>query len=88
MKRIIITIDDETAKVLAREKNQSAAVRDALKVYQSDVPTDTIGAMRTAFTALRKKQEDHEKMLADRFAVFDESFARLDKLVSYLETRM
>jgi len=42
MKKLLITLDDDSSNLLAKKANKSAFVRQALKVYNEDISTDTI----------------------------------------------
>ena len=81
MKKILITLDDNLAKELAKERNMSEAVRNALKVYNNDISTDTLAGIRDSYKGLQKYMEEKHEY-------YDQVFARLDKLISVLETRM
>jgi Arc/MetJ-type ribon-helix-helix transcriptional regulator len=66
MKRMIITIDDETAKVLAKHPNQSEIVRQALKLYQEDITTDTLAGIKEAFRIMLKRIDKTDALIRDR----------------------
>ena len=82
MRRIVINLDDDLDPWLAKQTNQNETVRNALKLYKHDISTpDTIAGLRKSYATLKVYMEDH-------FERYDESFKQLDKLISYLETRM
>ncbi len=81
MKKLLITFTDEQAKELAKRPNMSEAVRNAVDIYNEHISTDTVAGLRQSYAVLLKR-------IDQRFDVHDESFAKLDKLISYLETRM
>lgn len=60
MKRICITIDEETDNLLKGKVNKSEVFREALRVYNGDISTDTLAGMREAFRKLLKKQTELE----------------------------
>ena len=88
MKRVLIVLDDETAKELAKSRNMSATVRDALRVYNSHISTDTFTDLKWSYDVLRKTQLEHFEKMNERMDRFEEAFARMDRLISVLETRM
>lgn len=63
MKRILITIDDDTAKVLDGSPNKSKLVRDALEIYQKDISTDTLAGIKQAFEIMLKRLKELEEHL-------------------------
>lgn len=63
MKRMLITLDEETANLLDKKVNKSQAVRDALRVYNEDISTDTLEGMRQAFRITHKKLEELETQI-------------------------
>lgn len=81
MRKLLVTLNDELSKELAKYPNQSEIVRDALRVYNNDISTDTVRGLRQSYALIIKR-------LDDSFAKYDESFQKLDKLIDYLETRM
>lgn len=52
MKKLLISFDDDTANLLSKQKNMSAFVRDAVKVYTSDISTDTLASIKTSYAAI------------------------------------
>lgn len=81
MRKLLVTLDDDLSKELAKYPNQNEVVRNALRLYNGDITTDTIQGLRVSYKVLKDLMEE-------RFAAYDESFARLDKLISVLESRM
>ena len=76
-----MTLDDDLDKVLAKYPNQNETVREALRLYNGDITTDTIqGLQRSYKILLDYMKQKHE--------YYDTVFQRLDKLISVLETRM
>lgn len=81
MRKLLITLDDEMDKVLAQYPNQNQIVREALRLYNGDITTDTIAGLRQSYkNLLEYTKSKHE--------YYDQVFGRLDKLISMLETRM
>lgn len=81
MKKLLVTLDDDLAKELDKFPNKSQIVREALKIYNEHIYTDTVEGLRQSYDTLRK-------FMATKFEGYDESFKRMDKLIDYLETRM
>jgi len=79
MKRILITIDDETANLLAKSPNRSETVRQALKVYHEDISTDTLAGMRKAFMTMQQSQTELEESLGERMDYLTEVVEKLNK---------
>lgn len=81
MRKLLVTLDDDLDKVLAQYPNQNQIVREALKLYNGDITTDTIAGLRKSYdNLLRYTKSKHE--------YYDQVFARLDKLINVLETRI
>ena len=81
MRKLLVTLDDELDEVLARYPNQNEVVREALRLYNGDIRTDTIAGLRQSYKALldyTKSKHEH----------YDSVFERMDKLISVLEARM
>lgn len=81
MKRINITLDEETAKVLANKVNMSKTIRDSVLMYHGAVSTDTLEGMRAAFLQLLSRMTE----LEERFV---EQYELVEKLTNMLEERM
>lgn len=81
MRRLNITLDEETDHLLAQHANQSEIVREAIKMYHGGITTETLAGMRQSYDNLRKYMEN-------KFEYYDIVFKRLEKLISVLETRL
>ena len=81
MKKLLVVLDDELAKELEKYPNKSQAVREALKIYNEHISTDTIEGLRQSYKSLQQN-------INSRFDYYDECFSRMDNLISVLETRM
>lgn len=81
MKKLLVTLDDDLAKELDKFPNKSQIVREALKIYNEHISTDTVEGLRQSYDILRK-------FMGEKFEVYDESFRRMDKLIEYIESRM
>lgn len=68
MRRLLVTLDDEMDKELAKFPNQAEIVREALRLYHGNIKTDTLARLRTAFVSLSEK--------------LDETNSKLDRLLS------
>lgn len=81
MKKVLITLDDELAKELEKSVNMSETVREALRVYNGHISTDTVAGLRQSYRTLQKYMEL-------KFEYYDKCFADMQKLINFLETRM
>lgn len=81
MKKLLLTLDDDMAKELAKYPNRSETLREAFRIYNGHISTDTVVGLRASYKQLWNLMEG-------KFEVYDAAFARLDKLISVLETRM
>ena len=77
MRRLIVNLDNTLDEWLAGQTNQNETVRKALMLYKGDITTDTIQGLRKSYQTVLDKLEEH-----------DESFRRMDRLISELENRM
>jgi Arc/MetJ-type ribon-helix-helix transcriptional regulator len=81
MKKLLVVLDDELSKELDKYPNKSQVVREALKIYNGHISTDTVAGLRQSYKSLQDN-------INSRFDYYDECFARMDQLISVLETRM
>lgn len=81
MKKVLVVLTDDLAKELAKSPNMSHTVREALKVYNGDISTDTIQGLRESYKNLQEYMET-------KFNYYDLVFKDLEKLINVLETRM
>ncbi len=49
MRRLVVTLDDELAPLLAKYPNQNEIVREALRLYIGDITTDTRQGIVTSY---------------------------------------
>jgi hypothetical protein len=63
MKKILITIDDETVTLLDSKVNKSEYVRQALKVYNEDISTETILTLKKQNKFLWDKLKDMDSKI-------------------------
>lgn len=63
MNKVLITLDEETSKLLAGEKNKSKLVREAIKYIKLDISPDTVDGLRKSYTQLTRKLEDMDSKL-------------------------
>lgn len=54
MKKLLIVLDDETASLLANDKNKSETVREAIKYIKLDITPDTVDGLRKTYLTLIK----------------------------------
>ena len=63
MKKLLVTLDEDTANLLSKQSNMSAYIRQALKVYNEDISTDTIVGLREAYKHILAELKDlHSKI--------------------------
>lgn len=58
MEKLLVTLDEESAKVLKGKINKSAVVREALKIYNENISTGTVAGMTAAFTTVNNNVKD------------------------------
>lgn len=81
MKRISITVDEETLNLLEGKVNKSETIRKALEIYNGDVSTDTLAGMRQAFRTSLQKQEEFELSVNERLEYMSELLEKLNNKV-------
>jgi len=54
MKKLLVVLDDETANLLAKDKNKSATVREAIKYIKLDITTDKLENIAMSYKALMR----------------------------------
>lgn len=81
MRRLIVNLDEDLDLWLAKQTNQNDTVRKALKLYKGNITTDSAEGIYQSYIKLGK-------YMKTKFDNYDIVFAKLDKLISYLETRM
>lgn len=57
MKKLLVTLDDETATLLERFPNKSAIIRECTKLYLGHILTDTVDGMRASYLVVGKRLE-------------------------------
>jgi hypothetical protein len=55
MKKLLVVLDDETANLLARDKNKSETVRQAVKYIKLDITPDKLEGLRLSYNQLTRK---------------------------------
>lgn len=63
MKKFLLTLDEDSANLLKRQPNKSAYIRQALKIYNEDISTDTIAGLREAYKQIIVSLDDINKKL-------------------------
>lgn len=81
MRKLLLTLDDYCDKELSKYPNQSETLREAFRIYNGNISTDTLNGMRRSYKALMDFQKS-------KFEYYDSVFAQLEKLINYLETRL
>jgi len=63
MKKKLLTLDDETADLLAKYPNQSQVAREAIKLYLGYILPDNIDGMRAGYEKLFKQIKEIESKI-------------------------
>lgn len=63
MKKVIVSLDDELAKELAKSPNMSETVREALRVYNGFISTGVTTAMKQSFDLIKKQNQETKERL-------------------------
>lgn len=71
MKRINITLDEETANLLDGKLNKSETIRQALLIHNGDVSTDTITGLRLSYDVLRKELKQQTELLQQLYELIE-----------------
>lgn len=83
MRRINISLDEETSNLLAKKTNQSETVREALRMYHGGITTDTLVGMRAAFIQLDKRLQEFEGRFVELYEMVEET----NRLVTEMSSR-
>ena len=78
MKKLLLTLDDDTAKELAKYPNRSETLREAFRMYNGHISTDTLAGMGISFTNLLKNQEELKMR-------FDASYEMIENMFNFLQ---
>ena len=78
MTRLMITLDEESANLLDGKKNKAHIVREAIKLYNGSITTDTLDGIRAAFLQIRQEQEKQHEELTNMLFEMNE---KLDTIV-------
>lgn len=81
MKRINLTLDDESAKVLEGKANKSQFMREALSIHNSGVLPLNLRGMQQAFVELRAEMIDLRQH-------FDDQYELVERLIKLLEDKL
>lgn len=54
MRKLLVTLDDDLSKELAKYPNQNEIVRKALRLYIGDITTDTVEGLRASYEIITK----------------------------------
>lgn len=54
MRKLLVTLDDEADTLLAKEKNQTAVILEAVKLYKNNITTDKLEGMRATYVTIVK----------------------------------
>lgn len=63
MKKLLVCLDDETFNLLDGDANKSATIRSAIKLYKSDISTDSIEGLRRSYLAVGKQLKEIDSKL-------------------------
>lgn len=81
MKQVLVIFPEELAKELDKYPNKSETLREAFRIYNGHITTDTVAGLRQSYKGLQKYMEG-------KFEYYDSVFNQLEKLINMLETRM
>jgi Arc/MetJ-type ribon-helix-helix transcriptional regulator len=82
MRRINVTLDEETSKVLAGKANQSEVIREAVRMYHGGITTDTLAGMRAAFLSLKKQMQDLDARFTEQYEMVEKLYQMIEELTS------
>lgn len=71
MKKLLVVLDEETAKVLRDKINKSEYTRQAIKYMSMDISTDTVEGMRKSYMTLARQAAVLEGIIRDIDAKVD-----------------
>lgn len=74
MRKLLITLDDDLDKVLAKYPNQSEIIRESLRAYIYDITTDTVQGIRKAMKIIINQQENIYEQLEKLNAKIPDQF--------------
>lgn len=80
MKKLLVVLDDETAKVLEKSPNMSQTIRDALAVYNEHISTDTMVKIKQAFEILLKSNRERQARDGELYEMVESMKNTLDEL--------
>lgn len=63
MRKLLVTLDDELAKELAKYPNQNEIVRQALRLYIGDITTETVAGIRKSYQVLLHYMKESDSKL-------------------------
>lgn len=58
MKKVLITLNEETVNLLKNEPNKSAYIRSAIKRYSEDISDRKLTGLRTGYKVIAEKLSD------------------------------
>lgn len=82
MKTINVVLDDDTAKELAKYPNMSATLREAFRLYDGHISTDTLAGMREAFRRLQTDMKEMEQRFIDQYELVEKLYNRVEELTN------
>lgn len=63
MRKLLVTLDDDIAPLLAKYPNQNEIVRQALRLYIGDITTDTRQGIVTSYKIIAKALREIDSKL-------------------------
>jgi hypothetical protein len=54
MRKLLVTLDDDLANLLAKYPNQNEVIRESLRLYIGNITTDTREGLRASFLVIAK----------------------------------
>lgn len=73
MKRLIVSLDEDTANLLDKKVNKADTVRKALRLYHGDITTDSIEGLRASYTLLTKELKEQRELLQQLYELVEAS---------------
>lgn len=63
MKKLLVVLDDETANLLANDKNKSDTVRQAIKYIKLDITPERLEGLRRSYIQLTNKLKEMDSKI-------------------------
>lgn len=80
MKTINVVLDDDAAKELAKYPNMSETLREAFRLYDGHITTDTLAGMRQAFQQLQDSQRELTERFLEQYGMVERLYLMIEDL--------